>query len=366
VPSWAAPPGSSALPAPDPATIRTPPPPLRYHRLLRALPAYRWWKPLVALVLAAVFWVILQTLVSLVFVGIAFATGRLELVPDVDRLLAELTAFLSIDATDPLSLVAVIGGVATLLPAVLLGYLCVGLRPTSVLRSVVFRVRWGWLALCLLPALVITLLAMAADGWLLPALAGGGSFVVPSVPIGTFVVSAIVIVIVTPLQSAAEEFGLRGLVQQMIGGWVRPVWVAIVVSTIGFAALHTQYVGWATAEVALFGLVAAFLVWRTGGLEAGIALHAINNTVSFLALASGIGGTTQGIDPTHGASTGDPWSFLVTAATMGLYVLAVHLLARRRGIVRCLEPLPVVPVAVAPTPVAPSAPPPDPATRRNI
>jgi membrane protease YdiL (CAAX protease family) len=351
----------TALPAPSPDTLRGSPPSLRYHRLLRALPAYRWWKPLVALVLAGVFWIVFQTLVSLVFVGIAFATHRLELVPDVGRLVTQLTAFLSIDATDPLSLVAVIGGVATLLPAVLLAYLCVGLRPASVLRSVVFRIRWGWLALCLAPALGITLLSAAADSWLLPAFGDGANPVAPTVELGPFLVSAVVILVVTPLQSAAEEFGLRGLVMQMIGGWARPAWAAILVSTVGFAALHTQYVGWATGEVAVFGLAAGFLVWRTGGLEAGIALHAVNNTVSFLVLASGIGGTTQGIDPTHQASAGDPWSFIVTAVTMGLYVLAVHLLARRRGIARCLDPLPPRP---APPPPAP-LPPPDPASLRN-
>ena len=61
----------TALPAPAPESLRTSPPSLRYHRLLRALPAYRWWKPLVALVLAAVFWIVFQTIVTLVLLVVA-------------------------------------------------------------------------------------------------------------------------------------------------------------------------------------------------------------------------------------------------------------------------------------------------------
>lgn len=336
-------------------------PPLRYHRLLRALPRYRWWKPLLAVVLTGVYWVVLQTVWSIVFVVIAFADGSIPISADLNS--AELNAlqerllrFLSIDASDPISILAVVGGVATMLPATILAYLSVGLRPTSVLRSVVFRIRWGWMALCVLPALLVTVVAIAVEAWVVPLAGDGAAPLAPTVPLGTFVVCAIVFVVVTPVQAAAEEFGFRGALGQAIGGWVRPVWVSIVVSTVVFALAHTQYFGWATLDVAVFGAVAAILVWRTGGLEASIALHAVNNTISFVLLATGVGGTTQGFDPDH-PTTGDPLSVLVTLVTMAGYLGLVEALARRRRIRTALEPLPVAAPASAPAP-------PDPRTRR--
>ena len=308
------------------------PPPLRFHRLLRALPRYRWWKPLVALVIAAVLWIILTVVVAGVCLLIALALGELR--TDTEQhLLSDVTAFLTIDAANPLSLIAGLGGVATLLPSVLIGYLIVGLRPLSVLRSVQFRLRWRWLALCLVPALVITLVANAADLFLLPLVAGGGFPVAPTTNLGLFLLCALVIVVLTPIQAAAEEFAFRGLLGQMFGAWIKWVWLVIPLSAVVFAAAHTQYLGWATADVFVFALVAGYVTWRTGGLEAGIALHAANNTVAFLALATGIAGTTRNV-----GGAGDPWSLLVTVITMGLYVLWVERLARRRRIVDVLTP----------------------------
>jgi len=59
---------------PEPAS----PPPLPYHRLLRALPGYRWWKPLVALVITAVLWVVFTGIVLVIGVVIATTQGRID------------------------------------------------------------------------------------------------------------------------------------------------------------------------------------------------------------------------------------------------------------------------------------------------
>jgi uncharacterized protein len=309
------------------------PPPLPYHRLLRALPGYRWWKPLVALVVTAVLWIIFQTVVAGICLVIALLLGQFR-VDTAAHALSDITSFLLIDAANPLSLVAGLGGVASLLPSVLLGYRIVGLRPLSVLRSVQFRLRWRWLAVCLLPALVITLVANAVDVLLLPLIVGGGSAVPPTTALGTFLLSALIIVILTPIQAAAEEFAFRGLLGQMFGAWIKWVWLVIPLSAVIFAAAHTQYLGWATLDVFVFALVAGFVTWRTGGIEAGIALHSANNTVAFLALATGIAGTTKN---TGGA--GDPFSLIVTVVTMAVYVIWVERLARRRGIQNRLVPV---------------------------
>lgn len=321
------------------------PEPLPYSRMLRALPSYRWWKPLVALVITVVLWITFTVVVVLVGVVIASAQGQIRF-DDVDESLRQLTKLFGVvDAGNPLSVSVGLIGVATLLPSVLLGYRIVGLRPLSVLRSVVFRLRWRWMAFCLLPALVITIAATLIQFFLFPLVLGGDGPVAPTIPLATFLICAAIIIVFTPLQAAAEEFAFRGLITQMFGSWLRPAWLVIVLSAIPFAAAHTQYLGdggsltWATADVAVFALVAGFVTWRTGGIEAGIALHAINNTVAFLTLASSVGGTTATSSDASGDATSLFLSFLVSVLTMGLYAFWVDRAARRRQLQNRLRPV---------------------------
>lgn len=326
-------------------TVAAPLPTLPYHRLLRALPGYRWWKPIVALLITAVLWVVFTGIVLVIGMVIAVSQGRIDFASTGSATRDILHLFGVVDAGDPLSVSIGLIGVATLLPATLLGYLIVGLRPLSVLRSVQFRFRWRWLAWCLLPALAVTAVGMLLQFFVIPLFVGGVSVVAPTIPLGTFVICAVIVIVATPLQAAAEEFAFRGLIAQMFGGWLRPAPLVIVLSAVPFAAAHTQYlsnagsVTWATADVALFALVAGFVTWRTGGLESGIALHAVNNTLAFLALASSLGGTTS----TSTNAGGDPLplllSFLVSVLTIVPYAIWIDRAARRRGIRRELEPI---------------------------
>lgn len=347
--------------APSPvATDPAGPEPLPYHRLLRALPGYRWWKPLVALVVALVLWILLTVVVVLVGVVIAAVQGQIVF-DDANEALAQLMKLFGVvDAGNPLSVSVGLIGVATLLPSVLVGYRIVGLRPLSVLRSVAFQFRWRWLASCLWPALVITIAATLIQALLFPLILGGDGLVAPTIPLATFLISAAIIIVVTPIQAAAEEFAFRGVITQMFGSWLRPAWLVIVLSAIPFAAAHTQYLGdggsltWAIADVAFFALVAGFVTWRTGGIEASIALHAINNTVAFLTLASSLSGTTSTSSQASGDATSLFFSFLVSLVTMGLYAFWIDRLARRRKLQNRLEPIVVSPAAVPPAAPAPA------------
>jgi len=347
-------PAPSAASSAAVASVAAPLPPLPYHRLLRALPRYRWWKPLVALVITAILWLIFTGIVVVVGVVIAVAQGRIEFTTTEGATRDLLKIFGVVDAGDPLSVSIGLIGVASLLPATLLGYLIVGLRPLTVLRSVQFRFRWRWLAFSLLPALVVTVVSTALQFLVLPLILGGVSVVAPTIPLGTFLICAAIVLVVTPLQAAAEEFAFRGLITQMFGGWLRSAPLVIVLSAIPFAAAHVQYLGdggsltWATADVALFALVAGFVTWRTGGIESSIALHATNNTLAFLALASSLGGTTS----TSSNAAGDPLplllSFLVSVVTMVPYAIWIDRAARKRGIQRFLVPIaPAEPATLA-------------------
>jgi len=346
-------PAATSLAAPS--APAPPLPPLPYHRLLRALPGYRWWKPLVALVITAILWVAFTVIVVVIGVVIAVAQGRIEMTTTVEATKDLLKLFGVIDAGDPLSVSIGLVGVATLLPATLLGYLIVGLRPLTVLRSVQFRFRWRWLAYSLLPALVITVAATLIQFFVLPLVLGGESVVAPTIPLGTFLICALIVLVATPLQAAAEEFAFRGLITQTLGGWVRPAPLVIVLSAIPFAAAHTQYLGdggsltWAIADVALFALVAGFVTWRTGGIESSIALHATNNTLAFLALASSLGGTTSTSTSAGGDSFPLLASFLVSVVTMVPYAIWIDRAARKRGIQNRLMPLAAPTTGIADT-----------------
>ncbi len=100
----------------------------------------------------------------------------------------------------------------------------------------------------------------------------------------------VVIVLTSPLQAAAEEVFFRGYLMQALGSLVAQPWFGVVVSSVVFALLHgTQNLPLFVDRLA-FGLLAAVLVWRTGGLEAGIAAHVANNVLAYL-----FAGATTGI-----------------------------------------------------------------------
>jgi len=93
----------------------------------------------------------------------------------------------------------------------------------------------------------------------------------------------------TPLQAAGEEFLVRGWITQSVGAWfARPLPGAVVaglVSATVFALLHGSQNLWLFGDRFVFGLVASYLVWRTGGLEAAVALHTISNISSIVPAA---------------------------------------------------------------------------------
>lgn len=80
-------------------------------------------------------------------------------------------------------------------------------------------------------------------------------------------------------------------------------------------------------------MVAGVLVILTGGLEAGIAMHVLNNWLAFgLALAYGDMGST--LNPTGGSW----WSIPVTLTQSLVYLALVVWVGRRRGLETATNP----------------------------
>jgi membrane protease YdiL (CAAX protease family) len=105
------------------------------------------------------------------------------------------------------------------------------------------------------------------------------------------------VIAVTLMTSAFQARGEEYFVPRLsvAGGraLVRSSVVAILVTTVLFTMAHGSGRGRARAVLDrfAFGMVAALLVIRTGGLEASIAAHAANNVVTFVfaALTNSVG-----------------------------------------------------------------------------
>ena len=76
-----------------------------------------------------------------------------------------------------------------------------------------------------------------------------------------------------------------------------------------------------------FGLVAGILVIATGGLEAGIAMHVLNNFLAF-GLALAFSDMSSALNPTGGSW----WNIPVTLTQSLVYLALAIWVARRMGI----------------------------------
>jgi membrane protease YdiL (CAAX protease family) len=297
-----------------------------YHRLGRTV-AHRWWRP----VAGTAFVVVGSVVLLLLGLGLVAAAGALAGRPvDAD----------GIPTFGPLADLALqFLLVAVLLPVTLAAARWVQRRPAGTLSSVTGRLRWRWLLTCLpvaFAAVAVLLgggLALAAatgeDVGLGDSLAGWGPFA-----LGTLVLLAVV-----PLQAAAEEYLTRGWLLQAVGAFCRGPWVPIAVQAVVFAALHGWGTPWGFADLILFGVVAGWLTVRTGGLEAAIALHVMNNLVSG-ALSAAYGDLR--LDET---AADMPWQLAVVDVPVLLaYAAVILMLTRRRRLATHSAPVVFAPL----------------------
>jgi uncharacterized protein len=259
---------------PLPAPLQPHEVPRQYHELLLTR-AYRPWKPAVGLL---VFFLSYGALT----LGVIF-TGAVVEMYLTGKSYEDVTSGLLTDIT-PLGLLTVNLSLAALIPAAMLAMVAVHhLRP-GWLGSVSGHLRWRLLGRFLLLAGGVVLFVTLVAGFL-PS-DGVAPDSVRLVSFERWLSLAIVIVLTTPLQAAGEEYGFRGYALQALGAWFRNPWVGITVTSLVFAVAHGgQNPSLFIARFG-FGLVAGWLVIRTGGLEASIALHVMNNVIMFLVAAA--------------------------------------------------------------------------------
>jgi membrane protease YdiL (CAAX protease family) len=211
------------------------------------------------------------------------------------------------------------------------------------LMSVKPGIRWRFFWACFGLA-VVAILAQIIVGALLPSdpndLGASANDITPKV-----VALGVVILLTTPLQAMGEEYGFRGYLMQAFGALTRRPWIAVVVSAALFALAHGIQNAPLFLDRFAFGLMAGYLVFRTGGLEAGIAMHIWNNLVAFgFALLIG------NIDDSLNVTEISWWNIPLTIIQNGVYLVLVLLVARRMGISNTTSPPVESPVLVPTTP----------------
>ncbi|MFJ7960928.1 lysostaphin resistance A-like protein [Streptomyces sp. NPDC096319] len=256
----------------------------------------------------------------LVFVGAAIAGTLLGL----ESAPADSDSFFA----DPLLDAAILlVGLALWIPAVLFAVRVCGKRPAGTLASVTGRVRWGWLGWCFgLAAVVLVIQNAVLIVWGL--FQDGPESATGEMPgWSELLLSLLVLWALVPFQAAAEEFVFRGWLVQFFGGFLRSPWPGVAVASLLFALAH------GFGQMSGFLLLCYSAAWwgwltiRTGGLEAVIAVHTVNNLIafSFSAVFGELADESTAADA--------PWEALVAELLFApAFCLIAARLAARRGI----------------------------------
>lgn len=327
---------------PTPVALSHPHPEPRTYPLMLRTWTYAWWRPVVGVVLLFAGLVVVAPLALLPLLAGLVAldhTGSFskafENAASLDHVTWQGLLYLNLALA---CLIPITWGLVAWLHR---------MRPRW-LMSVRPGIRWRFFWACFGVA-VIALVAQLVVGSLLPTDPNdlGAS---PNHLTSRVLGLGLVVLLTTPLQAIGEEYAFRGYAMQAFGAWSRRPWVAILVSAVLFAVAHGIQNAPLFLDRLTFGLMAGYVVYRTGGLEAGIALHIWNNLVAFgAALLLG------NIDDSLNVTEISWWNIPLTITQNGVYLVLVVLVARSMGLVNRSTP-PVVPPPGAPV-LVPSIPP---------
>ncbi len=254
-----------------------PPPEMSYLRMPAGVRGV-WWRLVISVLLAVIGLVAVSVFALL---GV-FVAARLMGYPDF-----------TLDVTDGINVGELLGtniGLALLMPvAIGLAWWLYDVRPRW-LSSVKPGVRWGWLGLCLAMTLAVFGLLLVAGTV--------GAVIERDTPLDKAALAFLLVVLLTtPLQVAGEEYLFRGLLLQAFGATRLPELACCLATGLLFGAVHLQFDPPLLADRVLLGAVFAWLTIRTGGLEAAIAVHLVNN-LAVLIPAGLLGDVDAQLDPT--------------------------------------------------------------------
>ena len=246
---------------------------LPYHRLSLVNPRARWFTPVLEGLLIAGIYFVLLLIVS--FALLAFAVMLrvpYDYLTDLQRIYANVFK-------TPLVFIALLITIIPVIPAIFIARLITNFKPLGLIHSIAGRMRWSYLGVFLGFGFLIFGLYYVGFATLDGSLTTQNS--VHPLNSGMFWLYIVLILLIVPFQCYAEELLFRGYLMQTVGRWLKnPVWAIIIPAPI-FMVLH-GYGLWGLLSVLTMALIAGFLCWYTGGLEAGIGLHIANNVSIFI------------------------------------------------------------------------------------
>lgn len=306
-----------------------PPPPVRaldYHRLHRAGPRGAW-RPVLGVLVVLVGAFLLAPLVWQLVFAIGFVLRG-------DPLVESFEALVDTRDPSPMTLAFLNVVLASAIALVWAASRLLHRLPLRWVTSVGPRMRWRYFGACF----GLSLLALCATLVV--------SSVVPqdvdsvAVQVNDFTTTTrdflLVVLLLTPWQAAGEEYLFRGYLTQaiggMVGGEVLAKVLAVLVPALLFGLAHGAQDLPVFVDRFAFGVVAGVLVVVTGGLEAAIAMHVLNNFLAF-GLALAFADLGDALNPTGGSWWSLPGTLTQSLAYLGLAWWA----ARRMGVARTVD-----------------------------
>ncbi|MBQ3426837.1 MAG: CPBP family intramembrane metalloprotease [Clostridia bacterium] len=253
---------------------------------------YKWYKPLLEIILATAAIFIVGLIIGCAAIGAARGSGV-----DIKGIFSGGYDDLNIYST--LGAIVTLAPVAMMLPGTFIGIRLVNSRPFSSISSSRGGFDFKLFFKCIVPALILVGIPCIIYTVMTCPRTDAIKFTVPGFILCT---------ILAPMQCVGEEYTMRGLLMQTFGSWIKIPLVAMLMQAIVFMLIHPYNVT-GMISVGITGLILGFIAYRTHGLEAGSALHIVNNMISFYFLGFGF------------ESTGTEVSFADMAVSVGVCAL---------------------------------------------
>ena len=246
---------------------------LPYHRLSHVNPRARWFTPVLeGLLIAGIYFVLLLIVSFALLASAVMLRVPYDYLTDLQRIYANVFK-------TPLVFIALLITTIPVIPAIFIARLITNFKPLGLIHSIAGRMRWSYLGVFLGFGFLIFGLYYVGFATLDGSLTTQNS--VHPLNSGMFWLYIVLILLIVPFQCYAEELLFRGYLMQTVGRWLKnPAWAIIIPAPI-FMVLH-GYGLWGLLSVLTMALIAGFLCWYTGGLEAGIGLHIANNVSIFI------------------------------------------------------------------------------------
>ncbi|WP_116112407.1 CPBP family intramembrane glutamic endopeptidase [Austwickia chelonae] len=270
-----------------------------YFRMATRSPRYRWWVPLIEVALLYVGYL------ALVFVVVMIATALKLVAPDHTNFIQGVGNQAGIAPSKPIDFTLTTLSLIILVPAAMFAVRYGGRRPVGGLFAVC-----GWLNTSLLWRSTKLILPVYVVSTAVPMFFFDYTFSITA----SALIGALLVVILIPLQAAAEEVAFRGLMGQVLGAWTKTPVIPIVLPVIPFLLAHSYDFSGMFA-LAVFSICMGILLWVTGGLEIPMVMHAISNMTALFPVAFGAGAVSDTVSLTV--------VVYQSALTIGLTVLII-------------------------------------------